>query len=54
MNEIRSEILKHLEKNRTAKLILGNLQFYLGQTKFLLQMKSQTWRKKGLSVVTIH
>lgn len=52
MNEIRSEILKHLK--RTAKLILGNLQFYLGQTKFLLQMKSQTWRKKGLSVVTIH
>lgn len=52
MNEIRSEILKHLE--RTAKLILGNSQFYLGQTKFLLQMKSQTWRKKELSVVTIH
>ena len=48
MNEIRSEILKHLEKNSKAD------QFYLGQTKFLLQMKSQTWRKKGLSVVTIH
>ena len=52
MNEIRSEILKHLEKN--SKADLGELAIYLGQTKFLLQMKSQTWRKKELSVVTIH
>ena len=50
MNEIRSEILKHLEKN--SKADLGELAILLGTDE--ISVANEIADMEGLSVVTIH